>query len=196
MRHLVRRLIQVALLVGLLAMFSYATGLHNVVRMKAPAAGAWWNAHEFYLMEGAATAFGLLVALLIGLRLVAGTERLCRLAAIMLAFEAALLIPLTHLCARVARIGADGGAIVAPNRMAAYAGFESAKMLDKLLIAALYFFKTVAFGFLIGLAAFGAVMVGAIMTAHGDGASVDAPEIGPSSANQPGTCHDPAMTRS
>lgn len=196
MRHPVGRLIQVALLVGLLAMFSYATGLHNVVRMKAPAAGAWWNAHEFYLMEGAATAFGLLVALLIGLRLVAGTVRLCRLAAIILAFEAALLIPLTHLCARVARIGADGGAIVAPNRMAAYAGFESAKMLDKLLIAALYFFKTVAFGFLIGLAAFGAVMVGAILTAHGDGASVDAPEIGPSSANQPGTCHDPAMPRS
>ena len=185
MRHLVVRLIQVSLLVGLLAMFSYAAGLHNMVRMKAPAAGAWWNAHEFYFMEGAATAVGLLVALLIGLRLVAGTERLRRLAAIMLASEAALLIPLTHLCARVARIGADGGAIVAPNRMAAYAGFESAKMLDKLLIAALYFLKTVAFGFLIGLAAFGAVLVGAIMTAQGDGVSVDAPDIGPSSANQP-----------
>jgi hypothetical protein len=185
MRHLVVRLIQVSLLVGLLAMFSYAAGLHNMVRMKAPAAGAWWNAHEFYFMEGAATAFGLVVALLIGLRLVAGTGRLRRLAAIMLASEAALLIPLTHLCARVARIGADGGAIVASNRMAAYAGFESAKMLDKLLIAALYFLKTVAFGFLIGLAAFGAVLVGAIMTAQGDGASVDAPDIGPSAANQP-----------
>ena len=58
-------------------------------------------------------------------------------------------------------------------------------MLDKLLIAALYFLKTVAFGFLIGLAAFGAVLVGAIMTAQGGGASVDAPDIGPSAANQP-----------
>ena len=95
-------------------MFSYAAGLHNMVRMKAPAAGAWWNAHEFYFMEGAATAFGLLVALLIGLRLVAGTERLRRLAAIMLASEAALLIPLTQSvragCAYRRRRRRDSGA--------------------------------------------------------------------------------------
>jgi hypothetical protein len=174
MRHLIARLIQASVLIGLLAMFSYASGLHNVVRMRAPAAGAWWNAHEFYLMEGAATALGLLVALRVGVRFAAEAVSIRYLAPVALALESTLLMPLTHLCARVARIGADGGAIVAPNRMAAYAGFESGKMLDKLLIAALYFLKTVGFGFLLGLALFGAVLAGAIMSARSDSASIDA----------------------
>jgi hypothetical protein len=100
----------------MLAMFSYASGLHSVVRMKAPAAGAWWNAHEFYLMEGAATALGLLVALRVGMRLAVEAQGMRKLATITLALEAALLMPLTYLCARVARIGADGGALVAPDR--------------------------------------------------------------------------------
>jgi hypothetical protein len=185
MRHLIGRLIQACLIVGLLAMFSYAVGLHNVVRMKAPAAGAWWNAHEFYFMEGAATGFGLLVALRVGVRFAAEAASMRYLATITLALEAALLIPLTHLCARVARIGADGGAIVAPNRMAAFAGFETAKLLDKLLIAALYFLKTVAFGFLIGLALFGAVLVGVIVNSRSGGASIDARDPRSSPASQP-----------
>ena len=185
MRHLIARLIQVCLIVGLLAMFSYASGLHNLVRMKAPGAGAWWNAHEFYFMEGAATALGLLVALRVGLRLAAEADRSRYLATITLALEAALLMPLTYLCARVARIGADGGAIVAPNRMAALAGFETAKLLDKALIAGLYFLKTVAFGFLLGLALFGAVLVGAIMSARSGGASIETCDPGASAANRP-----------
>ena len=168
MRHLVARLIQLCVVVGLLATFSYASRLHNLVRMRAPAAGAWWNAHEFYLMEGAATALGLLVALRVGVRFAAEAASLRYLAPITLVFEAALLMPLTRLCARIARIGAGGGAIVAPNWIAAYAGFESGKMLDKLLIVALYFLKTMGFGFLLGLALFGAVLVGAIICGDGD----------------------------
>jgi hypothetical protein len=185
MRHLMARLIQASFILGLPATFSYAAGLHNVVRMKAPAAGAWWNAHEFYFMEGAATAFGLLVALRVGVRLTAGADSPRYLAAVALALEAALLTPLTYLCARVARIGADGGAIVAPNRIAAFAGFESGKLLDKLLIAALYFLKTVAFSFLIGLALFGAVLVGAIVSAHSGGESIETRDPRSSAVNQP-----------
>ena len=185
MRHLMGRLIQASFVIGLLATFSYAAGLHNVVRMKAPAAGAWWNAHEFYFMEGAATAFGLLVALRVGARLVAGADPPRYLTAITLALEAALLMPLTYLCARVARIGADGGSIVAPNRIAAFTGFERGRLLDKLLIAVLYFLKTAAFGFLIGLALFGAVLVGAILSAHGGGASVETRDTGSSAAKRP-----------
>jgi hypothetical protein len=184
LRHLVARLIQVCVVVGLLATFSYASGLHNVVRMRAPAAGAWWNAHEFYLMEGAATALGLLVALRVGVRFAAEGASLRYLAPVTLVLEAALLMPLTRLCARVARIGADGGAIVAPNLMAAYAGFVSGKMLDKLLIAALYFLKTMGFGFLLGLALFGAVLAGAIASARSGGASIDARDVRSSAATR------------
>jgi hypothetical protein len=125
------------------------------------------------------------------LRFAAEAERSRYLTIVTLALEVALLMPLTSLCARVARIGADGGAIVAPNRIAAYAGFETAKMLDKLVIAALYFLKTVAFGFLVGLALFGAVLVGAIVSARsGDGSieTLDNHDTGvarASTANQP-----------
>ena len=129
MRHLIARLIQASVLIGLLAMWSYVSGLHNVVRMRAPAAGAWWNAHEFYFMEGAATALGLLVALRVGVRFAAEAASIRYLAPVALALEAALLLPLTRLCARVARIGVDGGAIVAPNRMAAYAGSRAERSL-------------------------------------------------------------------
>ena len=55
-------------------MFSYAAELAQHGADKSAGCGRLWNAHEFYFMEGAATAFGLLVALLIGLRLVAGTS--------------------------------------------------------------------------------------------------------------------------
>ena len=174
-RHLVARMIQACFIVGLLAMFSYAAGLHNVLRMKSPAAGAWWNAHEFYFMEGAATALGLLVALRVGMRLAEGTDSIRYLAIAALALDAALLMPLTFLCADIARIGADGGAIVAPNRMAGFAGFATGKLLDKLLMAGDYVLKTAAFGFLLGLALFGALLVIAIVGAERGGAAISTP---------------------
>ncbi len=90
MRQLIGRLIQASVVIGLLAMFSYASGLHNMVRMKAPAAGAWWNAHEFYFMEGSATALGLLVALRVGVRFAAEAASIRYLAPVTLALEAAV----------------------------------------------------------------------------------------------------------
>jgi hypothetical protein len=171
-RHLVGRLVQASFIVGLLAMYSYATEYHNVLRMKSPAAGAWWNVHEFYFMEGAATAFGLLVALRIGVRLAAEADSIRYMAIAALALDAALLMPLTYLCADIARIGANGGAIVAPNRMAGFAGFMTGKLLDKLLLAGVYVLKTTAFGFLLGLALFGAVLVIAIVSTERGGAAI------------------------
>jgi len=168
MRKLLARLSQLSMVVGFFALLSDASGLHGVLRMRAPAAGAWWNAHAFYFMEGAATALGLLLALWIGVRLAAEADRLKYPAPIALAFEAALLLPQTHLCARIARIGADGTPIVAPGTIAGFTGFETGRFLGKLLIAAAYFFKTLAFAFLFGQALFGAVLAGAILLARGE----------------------------
>jgi hypothetical protein len=174
-RRLVGRLLEACFIVGLLAMYSYAVEYHNTLRMKSPAAGAWWNAHEFYFMEGTATALGLLMALRVGVRLAAEADSIRYLAISALALDAALLIPLTYLCADVARIGADGGAIVALDRMARFAGFEGGKLLDKLLTAGDYVLKTAAFGFLLGLALFGAVLVVAILSAERSGAAIKSP---------------------
>ena len=50
-----------ALLVGLVAAASYAEGTTTPLRVLKPALGAWLDAHQFYLMEGAATALGLII---------------------------------------------------------------------------------------------------------------------------------------
>jgi hypothetical protein len=167
-RRLIRRLIEGSLLIGVVSTFSYATELHNVLRAMAPAAGAWWNQYEFHFMEGAATALGLLIALRIGLRF-AETELGRRLALAALVLDAVLVAPLTHLCAAAGRVGADGTGAVATSRIASFAGYADGKLLDKLLIAGVYFLKTAAFGFLLGLGLFGAMMVGVIASARGSG---------------------------
>jgi hypothetical protein len=174
---------QASLVVGLMAALSYGAKLHTAVRMRAPAAGAWWNAHEFYLMEGAATALGLLLALRIGLRLAVEADRLCYPAAVTLALDAALLLPLSSLCARLARIGADGDTVVVPDRIAAFVGFAPDKLFDNLLTVSLYFVKTAAFASLLGLALFAAVLVGAIVcpSRHGAAGLDSQPDDGPTS---------------
>jgi len=171
MRCLIALLSQASLVVGLLAALSYGAELHTAVRMRAPAAGAWWNAHEFYLMEGGATALGLLLALRIGLRLAAEADRLRYPAVVTLALNAALLLPLSSLCSRAARIGVDGDVAVVPDRIAAFAGFAPSKLFDNLLTAGLYFVKTAAFASLLGLALFGTVLAGAMVRASRHGAT-------------------------
>ena len=61
-----------ALLIGLIAAASYAMGATIALRVAMPALGAWLDAHQFYLMEGGATAFGLIVGIRIGRRCAAG----------------------------------------------------------------------------------------------------------------------------
>ena len=57
---------------------------------------------------------------------------------------------------------------MAPGTIAGFTGFEAGRFLGKLLIAATYFFKTLAFAFLFGQALFGAVLAGAILLARGE----------------------------
>jgi hypothetical protein len=64
--------------------------------------------------------------------------------------------------------------------MAGFAGFMTGKLLDKLLLAGVYVLKTTAFGFLLGLALFGAVLVIAIVSAE-RGVAISTP----SEANRP-----------
>ncbi len=178
-RRLLRYLTEASVLVGVLSTLSYASGFHGVLRAMAPAAGAWWNRYEFHFMEGAATALGLLIALRLGLRLAeAATGRRPALAA--LALDALLVVPLTHLCAAAARVGADSVAPVAPGRIASFAGYAGGRMLDKLLIAGVYFLKTAGFAFLIGLGLFGAVLVVASVSARSGG---ELEAVQPSPAN-------------
>ncbi len=162
-RRLIRALIEASLVVGAVSTLSYATEIHNLLRIEAPAAGAWWYAYEFHFMEGSATALGLLIALRVGLRFGAEDEIWRRLAIDTLVLDAVLLIPLTHMCARVARVGADAAGPVASDRIIAIFGFVLGQFLDKILTAGVYFLMTASFGFLLGLAIFGAVSAGLML---------------------------------
>jgi hypothetical protein len=166
-RRFIGRLILASLVIGFLSTLSYATPLHDLLRRISPHAAAWWYASEFYFMEGAATALGLLVALQVGLRLAADAEVGRRLAIAALILDAVLIVPLTNLCARVARIGSGAEATASTGRLIERFGFVTAKILDMVLAAGVYFLKTAGFGFLLGLGLVGAVMAGVILSLRG-----------------------------
>jgi len=137
---------------GIVATLSYATGAATVLRIIDPSYGAWWDAHQFHLMEGAATALGLLIGIRIGLRFVADAEVRSRsaIAAFVLALLA--LAPMLYVCSSVARLGWRASSGATESRIIGYAGYGGGKQLDKVLIAGVYFLKTTGFALLAGLA--------------------------------------------
>jgi hypothetical protein len=171
-------LIEASLLVGVASTLSYATDVHNLLRARAPAAGAWWYAYEFYFMEGAATALGLLVALCVALRFGAA-EIWRRLAVLTLVLYALLLVPLTYMCTRVARVGTDAVGPVGSDRLIGIFGFVPGEFLGKILMAGVYFLKTAGFGFLLGMALV-AVVMAALMIAPGRRSSMETVSTDPS----------------
>lgn len=140
--RVLRWLTLVAVIVGVPSTLSYAVGAAFVLRMAKPALGAWWDAHQFYFMEGAATALGLLVAVRIGRGLINDPEMRTRCtiwAAILAVLVAA---PLMHLCAAAARLDLGAFGVGMQSWIVGVAGYEKGKQLDKLLIAGIYFLKT------------------------------------------------------
>ena len=179
MRRLIRVLIEASVLVGVVSTLSYATEVHNLLRAQAPVAGAWWYAYEFYFMEGAATALGLLIALCVGLRFGAAAEVWRRLAIITLVLDAVLLVPLTYMCTRVARVGADAVGLVGSDRLIGILGFVPGEFLGKILMAGAYFLKTAGVGFLLGIALV-AVVMAALMSMQGRQGSTETVSTNPS----------------
>jgi len=141
--------------IGLFAMLSYATGAHIAVRFLSPHGGAWWNEHEFPIMETAAAALGLLIAIRAGARIVDDAAVRRRAVIVSVVAGALLLPPLAHLSAALARLGwtASSGAI--RDRAISLAGYAGGSILDKVVIGGIYFLKTAAFSLLAGLALFG-----------------------------------------
>ena len=98
------------LLLGLVYAVKDAPGVTDRLRMTNPRLGAWWDAHQFHIIEGAATALGLAVGISVGRLLIeeAMTQRRCVLFATV--FSLLALIPLVHLCEMEARLGWDASA--------------------------------------------------------------------------------------
>jgi hypothetical protein len=121
---LLERMTFLALLIGLVAAASYAVGAANAIRSADPRLGAWLDAHQYYLMEGGATAFGLIVGIRLGRRLASDTASAPHTANIVLILAALAFAPLIHLCARAARFGWAGRGGVAASWIIDHEGYE------------------------------------------------------------------------
>jgi hypothetical protein len=155
---LLGRLTLLAVLVGVISTLSYSMSMPTMIRQGHPDFGAWWDLKQFYFMEGAATALGLLVGIRIGRGFVSDAAAKTRGANVALVLAIIVLIPLMHLCGEAARIAWGGhtaamqGVIVDHIRIVG-------KPLDKVLMTGVYFFKTAGLGALAGLALFAVAAV-------------------------------------
>jgi hypothetical protein len=149
---LLERLTFLAMLIGIVAAASYAMGAASALRFANPRLGTWLDAHQYYLMEGGATAFGLIVGIRIGRRLAADTADEPQTANIALILAALAFAPMLHLCARAARFGFAGRGGVASSWITGREGYESSAKFYRLFITAIYFFKTAGLAVIAGLA--------------------------------------------
>jgi hypothetical protein len=155
---LLGRLTLLAVLVGVISTLSYALSMPTMIRQGHPDFGAWWDLNQFYFMEGAATALGLLVGIRIGRSFVSDTAARARGANVALVLAIVVLIPLMHLCGEVARI-AWGTRVIVTQGVTIGHMHVVGKPLDKVLTTGVYFFKTAGFAGLAGLALFAVAAV-------------------------------------
>jgi len=158
---LLGRLTLVAAFVGVISTLSYALSMPMMIRQSNPDFGAWWDLNQFYFMEGAATALGLLAGIRIGRSFVSDAAARARGANVALVLAIIVLIPLMHLCGDAARI-AWGSRVTVTQGVTISHMHVAGKPLDKVLMTGVYFFKTAGFAGLVGLALF-AVAAAAFM---------------------------------
>jgi hypothetical protein len=150
------RLTAVALAIGAISTLSYATGASIAVRFLAPQAGAWWQGHEYWFMEGSASALGWLIGVRIAARTIDDTALRNRVAGFSIVLGALALAWIAPACAVLARMG--WGAQSLEDVFVGRFGYGAGLLLDKVLIAGVYFLKTAGFAMLLGLAGFGVIL--------------------------------------
>jgi hypothetical protein len=137
--------------IGLVSLVSYSLGAPELVRPAHPGLAASWGAHQFYFMQGGATAFGLVL----GIRIVNGfgtsPELRVNAGRAVLIFAIIAFIPLIRLCTVAARLGWNGRGASLASRLVSREGYEAGRHIDKVLIAGIYFLKTAGLALLAGL---------------------------------------------
>jgi len=169
---LLERLTFLALLIGLVAAASYAEGTTTPLRVFKPALGAWLDAHQFYLMEGGATALGLIVGIRIGRRLAAESVGARQGANSVMILAALAWAPLIHVCAMAARLGWSGRAGSFASWIVGREGYEAGARFLRLFITVIYFCKTAGLAALAGLAL---IAIGVALASSHDAVADNAP---------------------
>src|SRR5713226_4753255 len=149
-----RWLTGLAITLAVITTLSYGSGAHIAVRYLNPPFGSWWNANEFAMVECSAAAFGMLVGIRLGARLVHGLS-LKNNSMIAAVIAGALALPLVaRLGAEVARYRFTRGAS-ANAWLIDRAGYDVGMFLDKLLSAWVYSIKIELLALPIGMILFG-----------------------------------------
>ena len=141
-----------ALIVGLISLLTYSLSASDLMRSDYPGLSAWWEAHQFYFMEGGATVFGLLLGIRVGGLIGADPDHRFRAGMAALLLALVLYAPLIHVFAAVARLGWDGRSAWLASSLISRYGYESGRQVDKVLISGIYFVKTAGFALMAGLA--------------------------------------------
>ena len=145
---------------------SYGTGAHIAIRFLNPEFGAWWNANEFAMVECSAAAFGMLLGIRLGARLVDGLS-LKNNSMIAAVIAGAIAMPLVaRLGAEVARYRFTRGAPANAWLIDRF-GYDVGMFLDKLLSAGVYSMKIAVIALPVGMILFGLAIV-IFMTAAPD----------------------------
>jgi hypothetical protein len=152
-------LIFLVLAVGLISLVSYSLTLSELMRSDNPALAAWWEAHQFHFMEGAATALGLLLGIRIAGSFVGGPDQRSRAELVALVFAIIAFAPLIHVCAAAARIGWNGGDASLASWIMSREGYETGRQIDKVMMTGIYFLKTAGFALLAG---FGLITIASV----------------------------------
>jgi hypothetical protein len=159
LRRIIRWLTALTIVAGFLTTLIYSSGAHLVFRYVDPPFGAWWDTHQFAIMEASATALGLLIAIRCASRLVDDDDARRRAKILSLLLSAIIVVPLSHAVASLARFGWDGDSAWTRDFLQAIAEYQVGNILDKLVIGGIYFLKSVAFAALAGLALYAVVVV-------------------------------------
>jgi hypothetical protein len=165
-----RWLALLSIFVGALSVVSYASGAAFMLRVANPALGAWWDGSQFYFMEGAATALGLIVAIRVGQGLITDSEIAARCTLWSGILAAVTVAPLMQVCSTAARLGPEAFGFAAQDWVIQRAGYTVGQQLDKLLIAGVYFLKTTCLALIAGFALVAIVV--AVLFATGVSAEV------------------------
>lgn len=158
-----------AFAIDFVATFSYATGAHIATRFVSPPFGAWWNQNEFAFLQCAATAFGMLVGIRLGARMVEGDALKSRATVTSVIAGAIALPPLARLGAEISRYRFTSGAFVRARLIDLF-DYDRGMLLDKILTAGVYSMKIAAFALPVGMILF-ALSIAFFMTVEpADGA--------------------------
>lgn len=139
-----------AIVGGFFSTLSYSLGAHIAVRYLNPDFGAWWNAHEFRIMEVSASMLGMLIAIRSGSRMIEAGELRHRSKLIALIAAVIVALPLARGVSIVARSGWDAESSYIRDYLVATADYGVGNILDKVVIGGVYFLKSTAFALLVG----------------------------------------------